>query len=199
MSNTFDQTVINIIKHRLANPAITARFKLATDVSSVSAELEKFTATRLGLPDPKPLPPPELPSLSGAVVGAVDGIRKLAAGAALLMDWEESGAAPVPSALANSRAAICATCPKNDPEGLSKFFTVPVADPIRKRLERLHAMNLSTPSDDKLHVCAACLCPLKLKVHTPLDLILKRLKPKFKAELDPKCWILCESSLLTSP
>ena len=51
-------------------------------------------------------------------------------------------------------------------------------------------MDLKTSKDAELNVCQACLCPLKLKVHTPMSLIQKRLKPEQRAELDPKCWIL---------
>lgn len=192
-SNTFDQQVINIIRHRLANPAITAKFKLATDVPTVAGELEQFTAKRLGWPDPKSSPPPMRQQLSGAALAAVDSIKKLAAGNALLLEWQESGLPPVPAEVAAERATVCAGCPKNDPGGLVKYFTGPVADAIRKRLGKLHEMNLTTPSDDKLQVCAACLCPLRLKVHTPIQLITKRLKPQFRADLDPRCWILKES------
>jgi len=189
---TFDQTVINIIKHRLANPAITSKLKLATDPASVGFELEQFTAKRLGLPDPKLSPPPTRPQLSGAALAAVGNIKKLAAGNALLLEWQESGLPPVPAEISTSRAATCAECPKNDPGGLLKYFTGPVSDMIRKRLAKLHEMNLTTPSDEKLQVCSACLCPLRLKVHTPIQLIIKRLKPQFKADLHEKCWILSE-------
>lgn len=193
VSFTFDQIVIEIIKHRKANPAVTAKFKLATEFNAVATELETFTAKRLGLPDPKLIPPPMQPQLSGAVVAAVDKIKKLASGNALLLEWQESGIPPVDSALANSRAAVCAACPKNDPGGLLKYFSGPVSETVRKRLAKLHDMNLTTPSDAALHVCSACLCPLRLKVHTPMSLILGRLKPEQRAELDPKCWILSES------
>lgn len=192
VSNTFDQQVINIIKHRQANPAITSKHKLATDFGSVAMELEQFTAKRLGLPDPKLSPPPTRPQLSGAAVAAVDSIKKLATGTATLLEWQESGQPPVSAEVSASRAAICADCPKNDKGGLLKFFTEAVSDKIRQRLSRLHVMNLSTPSDARLQVCSACLCPLKLKVHTPMPLIQKRLKPEMRADLDPRCWILKE-------
>lgn len=66
IASTFDQTVTLIIKHRLANPAITAKHNLATDPVSVGNELETFTRNRLGLapanmPDP-PKPGAAVPS-----------------------------------------------------------------------------------------------------------------------------------------
>lgn len=58
IASTFDQTVILIIKHRLANPVITASHNLATTKDAVSAELEAFTRARLGLtPVGQPDPP----------------------------------------------------------------------------------------------------------------------------------------------
>lgn len=192
VSNTFDQTVVNIIKHRQANSAMTIKHKLSTNMAQVGIELEAFNARRLGYPDPKPLPPPAVPMLSGAVVAAVADVKKLAAGNALLLEWQESGEPPVPIEIAIKRAEVCVACPKNDARGLSQYFTVPIAENIRRKLEKLHDMKLETPSDEKLQVCSACLCPLKLKVHTPLHLIVKRLKPEQRSELHPACWILSE-------
>jgi len=199
ISNTFDQQVVHIIKHRLANGAITARHNLAIDATSVGNELENFTRTRLGMGpavSPKLTPPASLPLLSGAVQAGVAAVKKMAAGAALLMEWQESGMPPVASELSARRAATCANCPKNDPGGLTKYFTEPVSANVRKRLAKLHDMKLATPSDNKLGVCSSCLCPLLLKVHTPMELILKRLKPEQRAELNqenPRCWILSEN------
>lgn len=194
IANTFDQQVTNIIKHRLANPATTVQFKLATDFNSVAAELDSYTRTRLGMPAlsfPKPMPPPSVPQLSAVAQAGVAAVKKIAAGAALLMEWEESGMPPVDASLSQKRADICATCPKNEQgKSLTDYFTGPLSEKMRARFARLFAMNLTTTQDDKLQVCSACLCPLRLKVHTPMELITKRLKPEQRAELDPRCWIL---------
>jgi len=195
--NTFSQQVNNIIKHRRTNIPIVARHKLSIDSVAVGNELMSYNELRLGI-SPKTLPPPPQKELvSGAVGAAVVAVRKLAAGNALLLEWQESGESPVPGGLSAKRAAVCAVCPKNDNAGLTRYFTVPVSERIRKQFEVLHKLNLTTPDDEKLHVCAACLCPLKLKAHAPLHLILKRLKPEQKADLNqdnPKCWILTEST-----
>jgi len=190
VGSTFDQTVILIIKHRLANPAILIKHKLSVDVTAVGNELETYTRMRLGIPM-APMPNPQMPPrrLPEAVEGAVVVVRRLAAGAALLFEWEESGQPPVANDVSTVRAALCVQCPKNDPQHMSKYFTQPVSDMLRKKLARLHAMNLTTPHDPKLGICSACLCPLKLKVHTPMDLIVKHLRPDAKAELWEKCWI----------
>lgn len=184
---------------RLANPAIVVKYKLATDLHSIGNELEAYTRARLGLEpsavglpvNPKLVPPPAQPQLAGAAGPAVAAIKKLAAGAALLMEWDESGMPPVSPEVSESRAAVCATCPQNAKgKSLSEFFTVPLANLTKRKFEKLEQMKLTTPHDQFLTVCQACLCPLRLKVHTPIELILKRLKPDVKAELDPRCWIL---------
>lgn len=185
-----------IIKHRLANPAITAKHKLSTDFDSVGRELVAFQQARGALPPtvlPKPAPPMSPPPSSGAVAEAVAAVKKMASGAALLFEWQESGQAPVDSELSAKRASICVDCPKNDQGGFTKYFTASVSENIRKRFQKLHDMKLTTPSDAVLGVCSACLCPLKLKVHTPLDLIVKRMKPEVRADLAPQCWILANT------
>lgn len=194
VSNTFDQQVINIIKHRRANPAATAKYHLATDPGSVGNELEAFTRKRLNLPEvaPPKILPPQHPSYRPPVAGVITDIKKLAAGAGLLMEWEESGLPPAPAEKATARAATCATCPKNSSKQFGQWFTGPLSELLRRKIQRLNEMALTTPSDAQLGVCSACLCPLRLKVHTPFELIAKRFKPEHKAELDPRCWILAE-------
>lgn len=189
---SFSESVKAIIKHRNANPAITAKHNLSTDFNQVADELENFTRKRLGLPIKGATAPfLQAPSqlLSPSVQAAVAGAKKVADGAALLLDWEVSGQSPVAPEVSAARAAVCAGCPKNTAGDFTAFFTQPAAALLRKRLERLHSMKLATPSDDKLHVCIACECPLRLKVHTPLDLVMKWMKPATKAELWEKCWI----------
>lgn len=190
---TFNQQVESIIKHRSGNPVAVAKFKLTLDPGQVAFELEEFNRIRLGLPDPKRLPPPpQRPSMSGAVQSAVGAVKKMARGVALLFEWEESGLPPVAAGVSASRASVCAVCPNNDKDEWTRFLTGPVSERIRKQLGRLHEMNLSTPSDDQLFACKACICPMRLKVHTPKELILKRLKPEERSELDPSCWITKE-------
>lgn len=188
---TFGQAVQMIIKMRRANPAVTNQHKLATSPDIVSQELIDYTNRRLGNPTPS-LPKFSPPPISRQVAGAVADIKKLAQGAALLLEWQESGVAPVPSPQSTARAAVCLKCVKNSKAELTAWFTLPVSERIRAQLSRLNQMNLATPHDDALGVCSACLCPLKLKVHTPLELIQKRMNDKAKAELDASCWILNE-------
>jgi hypothetical protein len=194
--NDFYAVAQAIRQHRLANPS----FKLSTSMPAIEEELERVNVARIAAipgaaavylmevggasPSFHQAPTPTLP-LPAAV-------KSLSAGARTILDFEESGEPPVSNELATKRAEICVTCPKNETGGLSRFFTIPASELIKKQLERAHEMKLTTPLDNQLNVCSACLCPLKLKVHFPLAFILKHMSEEVKAKLDGRCWILGE-------
>lgn len=115
-------------------------------------------------------------------------------GGATLVDWLESGAQAVPADQATERARICSECPLSDKGDWTRHFTGPVTEAIRVHLERRKSMQLSTPHDEVLGICSACLCPLKLKVHMPLANILDRMPDDVAQSLAPGCWILSESA-----
>ena len=200
---SFEDTVNQIIAHRQKNPHLAARHGWSTSRDAVAVELDVFNTKvcmemnwkqYVASDNPPEAPPTVHPGgfTDTQISGSLSAVKRLAAGAALLMDWEESGQPPVEPALAESRAVVCVTCPLNSKEELSAWFTLPLSSAIKSRLARLHAMNLTTPYDEKLNVCSACLCPLRLKIWTPVELIRKRLKPEVMAALHPKCWILPE-------
>jgi len=126
-----------------------------------------------------------------SVVGAS---KRVASGAALLTDWLGSGKVPVVSEVAERRALVCSTCPKNGKGDWTAYFTVPAADQIRTLLSIKYDLDLSTSVDNQLGVCEACSCPLKLKSWCPLDVILQRTDKDVYGRLDPRCWILEERS-----
>lgn len=204
---TFDQVVDRIIAHRAANPRFRQNWSL--DVDEVSDELDLFTCVRLKF-DPNyctgggtsPKVPPPLPgSAAAGVLGragrrgaaVVERGRKYIAGIAVLLDWLGSGGHTVLRELAEARAAVCAACPKNQELGtIDELFTTEAASRLKSFLSLKGEMKLSTTQDGKLKTCAACLCKPELKVWTPLEHVVKKLKPEQEAELDPKCWILTE-------
>lgn len=197
ISSTFDQTVVLIIKHRQKNPQL----GLAVDPFLVATELEFYNRSRLGLPasnaPPKTQPRGEKRKPLAAV--AVE-VRLVAQGAKGPLEWLASGRAPVPPAQAAVRASKCLGCKKNDTEGgLTKWFTVPAAEKIRQALERRHDLKLETPYDEALGICMACYCPLKCKVHEPLDLVLKNTSQEVRDRLWEECWILNETPTPDNP
>jgi len=197
---SFNHVVEQVMILRQANPFLAERHGWRLDREGVEHEVDQYNTARciaggwlnfIVQDDATPaaplyvMPPPAQKKTS--VVGAV---RNVAAGVGVLLDWLGSGGKPVEQTLADSRAAICAGCPKNDGGDFTAFFTKPIADKIRTQLEICGDMQLRTPNDDKLTVCSACDCPLKLKVWVPLDHILAHTSEDTKTKLDPRCWIL---------
>lgn len=188
---------------RRANPFLCERHGLSTDPASIEAEVDYFNSMRciaggwtqfvildsVGAPASGYTPPPEKKKrLLGVAAG-----RNVVAGVAVLIEWLGSGAKPVDASLSESRAAICVGCPRNDGGDFTSFFTQPIAEKIRTQLEIRNDLQLRTPYDDKLTVCSACSCPLKLKVHVDLAHILNHTSEEVKQQLDPRCWITSES------
>lgn len=185
--------------HRKANPS----FRLNTSLPAIEEELDVVTSARVAAipgaesylmdvgsaqPSFHQAPTATLVSQVAAAVGAVK------AGKDILFDWEESGQPPVAQEVANRRASICVDCPQNGQGGLSRYFTIPAAAMIKARFEKLHEKKMATPSDAQLGICEACLCPLKLKVWTPLDFILKHMEDNVRSKLDGRCWITSEEA-----
>lgn len=194
---TFDQVVDKIIEHRLANP----RFNLATDRETVGNQLDKFTCLRIGnnpnycLGGPVPKSPSPLPVVAAGknvAAAVVEKVRKYTQGIAVLLDWLGTGAKTVPQEQADRRAGVCVTCAKNIPGDWESYFTTMAAEKIRKQLEVRKEMAIRTAPDDRLSICEACRCVLKLKVWVPIETAARKLTPEMRAELDPKCWILEE-------
>jgi len=53
-------------------------------------------------------------------------------------------------------------------------------------------MRLEVPVRIRLGVCAACWCPLRLKVHIPLKHIMDYTDEETLDNLHPECWMLKE-------
>jgi len=185
--------VNDIRQHRLAN----SRFGLSTDTGAIGDELDYQNAVRMqGIPnagsyimtDSAPPPPQMLPAqglwLSNAAVAS-----SFATGAKTLSEWWLDGAQPVDFGTSNQRASICIRCPKNSKAPLSAYFTNAAADLIHKAIEYRNSIKLRTDFDDRLGTCEACDCPMKLKVHVPLETILKHMPSEDVSKLDPICWI----------
>lgn len=139
---------------------------------------------------PKTSPPPQPQS-------RLSRLAAVGVGAKVLVEFLGSKEEAVPVQVSTRRARACADrngapCPKNVAGDWLSLFTVPAAEAIKEKLQKRTEMRLETPVDDKLGVCDACDCPLGLKVHIPLDRILKGLSEEQRRNLDPGCWILSE-------
>ncbi len=134
--------------------------------------------------DPEETPPKWFPPQQASRFAG-----KLAVGAKTLVAWLGNGANPENKEEAARRASICATCPQNQPGELSSFFERATSELIRRQVEFARDCELTTPADSKLGVCAVCACPLKLKVHVPLETIHAKLSAATLSELPEICWM----------
>lgn len=113
--------------------------------------------------------------------------------------WAISGRAPVEPGASTARAGTCIGCKLNGHGELTEWFTIPAAEQLKRIIEHRTKFKMSTLYDAALGVCEACHCVLVLKVHEPIDLVQKGLKPEQKAKLWEQCWILRELSQPPTP
>lgn len=182
----FDASVQAIRKHRLANPAITAKHSLTTDPAAIGDELETYTRARLGIPAVPAASFRQSSHLSERVVAAAVNLKRAAQGTAVVLDWLTNGGQPVEQSLANRRAEICVACPMNED---GDWYTTAPAQLIKATLESRKDLKLETPSTPKLKSCKVCRCLMALKVFVPLHHIVEHTKPEVMAEFPSNCWI----------
>lgn len=206
--SSFSAMVGQVCHHRKGNPKLLEKY--SDDPAEVAEEMDIYNAelcVRNGwmkyvqwVEDWQP--PPKLAArlqeeqAKLGVAAAKPGVFRTAVraftGAVTIADWLGSDGKSVEKELSESRAKICATCPQNQAGDLTSFFTKPVSDLIRRQLQEREGLKLSTLQDAHLGVCGACGCPLKLKVHVPLNFITQHMHEPEKANLDKRCWILSE-------
>ncbi len=198
---SFEAAVGQIIAHRQGNTYLTQTKGWSLDPFVVSEELDAFNTgvcQQMGWKDyiteggptagdPKALNLPSGSSRSARL--AVEGVRTIA-------EWELAGGNIVPHEQSNRRAQICSTCVKNETGDLLTFFTETAAKLIKLQLETRNNMKLRTDFDPLLGVCSGCGCVMKLKVHCPAEIILKKMSPETKAALASNCWIHDEEKAL---
>ena len=201
---SFNVVTQALIAHRKANLGLVKQHNWALDFESVANEVDAYNDARCrahgwldyvsGGPSDFRWPATPLRSLPRPAVAAGAGatVKRVKAGIKTLLDWLGSGGRPVEQALADVRSERCVQCPLNGQGGLEHYLTVPASNAIKLQLEIKNDMKLATSSDEKLGVCEACLCPLKLKVWCPLDHIMKQMDDETFSRLHPRCWIIGE-------
>jgi hypothetical protein len=195
---SFDTVVRAYQSHLLGNPWLVQKHSWPTDYDSCANRVDEYTSALCRnagynqfIEDENPVyAPPQ--SFETQKKTSAAGARRVLAGVHVLLDWLGDGGRPVAPELAEQRAQICATCPKNDGGDWKSVFTAPVAEMIRLQLAIRHDLELKTSVDDKLTVCSGCDCPLALKVFSPLEHNRRHLTEETKARLDPRCWVLNE-------
>lgn len=201
---SFSTLVSAVMGARKANPSHAAKHKWALDRAGVENDVELFQVkvclangwtnyiTESGGGAPPPLSQSRTPEDQRLLDVAATKAKKLWAGVRTLGDWLDSGEPPVEKSLAESRAATCVACPQNGKGDLSSWFTKPASAAISRQLAKMQERNISTTKDAELNVCELCLCPLKLKVQTPIKFIKPYMAPDTIRELKEKgkdCWL----------
>jgi hypothetical protein len=197
VNTSFDVLVNRVIELRKANPALAKKNNLSLDHAAVANEVDAYNTAICQahgwtqfITTYSPFPQASRSPLLSRLENAAGSVNRVAAGVRTLLDWLGSGGRPVDSLEAEQRASICGACPLNKPGDWKSYFTQPVAREIGLQLEMKHKLNLKTSRDDALNVCTGCDCPLKLKVWTPMEHILRFTTEETKKRLDARCWIL---------
>lgn len=120
---------------------------------------------------------------------ALHAVQRTVIGARILADWLGAGGGPVDNALAESRAAICRSCPENSHPRWWESHNNAIALAMREMLELKNEIGYSVSQEDKLHLCRACGCCLKLKVHVPIEHIKAHTLPDAVDKYPDHCWI----------
>lgn len=184
----FRSLCVELQKHRIANP----KFHLPTDLGEIMDEVDDANAQRVLAIRGADIyvvstegSPPKLSAPRPRAVGG--GANSLLSGIELLKDMLEDD--PVAPAVSNTRAAVCVACPQNGRGDWKRYFTVPAAQKIASMLEARTGMKLATPLDDKLGICEACSCPLKLKVHFSDEVVAKNTSREVLDKTPDFCWM----------
>ena len=120
-------------------------------------------------------------------------IPEMAHGAYVLTKWVGSGHLPVPAWKAVRRALVCEKCENNrSATGWKDRVTAEAAKTVKAIFKYKDNAHLKVPNEDKIGVCSACDCPLKLKVWIPLDVIWDNTPETELAKFAKGCWILEE-------
>jgi len=201
---TFDQIVQGLMAYRAAHKETYERAGYPFDYDGCADQVDEYNASlcsRMGWTDfitpggPSPnSPAPQSATALQKLVVAAGRVNQLVKGYKALKEWKQSEDPPVPAEMSETRASVCVQCPMNQAGSFTDFFTIPLAESIRKDIEEAHQRGLKTTHDENLHVCKACLCPLRLKVHVPIQYIAGTMSEDIKAKLreGKNCWVLDE-------
>jgi hypothetical protein len=117
----------------------------------------------------------------------LDIAHKYKNGAIAITSWLGAGGVPVAQAIAQNRANVCLKCPHNNDNFKPAEI---VASAIRRVIEIKNDSKLRVDGEKSLKTCDICLCPLRTKIWTPIDIIQKGVTEEERAQFAtvPGCW-----------
>jgi hypothetical protein len=116
-------------------------------------------------------------------------IRQTAAGRAIIDDWLGTGGQLVPREQAETRAAVCLTCPHNKAPRWWEHAKGSIAQAIRDMLSIKNECALELPQEESLNMCEKCGCCIRLKCWAPKEHVRKVLDLVTLSELPHFCWM----------
>lgn len=117
-----------------------------------------------------------------------DKVKRIPNGISAISDWIGDGGIPVNQGEAQGRANICLRCPANK---IQFGFIEAVAAAIKKTVKIKAHLGLRTHGEKKLGTCEECLCPLKLKVWVPIEVVRRHMMEGEEEKLfsrNAECW-----------
>lgn len=200
---SFETCCEAVRQHRLANPEISKKNQLSTEMANIREEVDEENALRalsfrggeIYVQTDGGVSPKILAHRSGRE-NAAGGLRKYIQntldGAAIWSEWFGEGMNIVPIEKAETRAQTCLKCPHHIPGDFKQRWNETVAKEIMSVLSMLKDINFKTRFDDQLKICDICDCPMRAKIWTPIDHIRHHLKEDVKKSLWSECWITKE-------
>lgn len=119
--------------------------------------------------------------------------KQILDGAVAIAELWGPNAKPVAREIAQKRADICARCPLNRPaKGWLDTISKAAAKATRTYFRIKDEAHVSVDGEEKLGICDACNCCLKLKVHVDINHIMDTASDEMMAKFHDKCWITHE-------
>lgn len=125
------------------------------------------------------------------------------AGGRVLIKWLGDGAKPVPIEIAQRRANVCLSgapegkpCPHNRDGHSLLQLTANTVRAIAEQMNVREHLRLRVEGEENIHSCAICRCPLKLKIHVPIETILSHTDDETLMAMPQYCWMKTEQQTL---
>lgn len=110
---------------------------------------------------------------------------------AILTSWLGEGAKVVDKPTAEARSQVCLSCPMHT---AAHALEESAANVILGILKIKNQAELVLENENRLAMCGACSCILRLKVWLPLDKIKLETSVEEFNRLAPECWIRMEKA-----